>query len=77
MARKRRLRLVGAVAAVVVVAAAAVTGWQVFGKDSNEEPSAPAAAAASDSGDNPNDLSDAEIDLLKLSDYRPLQPGVV
>jgi hypothetical protein len=68
LARKRRLRLVGAVAAVVVVAGAAVTGWLVFGKGSKEEPSAPAAAAASDPGDNPNHLSDAEIDLLKLAD---------
>ena len=40
----------------------------MLGKDSKEEPSAPAAAAGSDSGDNPNHLSDAEIDLLKLSD---------
>jgi hypothetical protein len=69
VARKRRLRLIGAVAAVVLIAGAAVTGWLVFGKASKVEPSAPASAAASDSGDNPNHLSDAEIDLLKLSDW--------
>ncbi|WP_375373743.1 Hsp70 family protein [Mycobacterium sp. AZCC_0083] len=68
VARKRPLRLIGAVAAVVLIAGAAVTGWLVFGK-AKEEPSAPSAAAASDSGDNPNHLSDAEIDLLKLSDW--------
>ena len=76
MARKRRLRLVGAVAAVVLVAGAAVTGWLVFGKASKEEPSAPARRLHLIPGDNPNHLSDAEIDLLKLSDW-PLQPGVM